>query len=173
MAGDINAIGILIVPVATAFLVVRFGRLEKDPVRFVKDILLALLLGLFGRFFLAAHLCLAGRAVAQWFVPSVSLALIVVFVHEKPLRWWALGASLAITLFLTEQFSHLVHTDNYTGNPQGLRSHTEFMRKQTIRMMKNELSDAAETDSTSYPEGGYRNPKSQPRIGRSHPPIQP
>ncbi len=29
MAGDINAIGILVVPIATAFLVVKFGRLRK------------------------------------------------------------------------------------------------------------------------------------------------
>ncbi|NQT84961.1 hypothetical protein HQ563_18245 [bacterium] len=166
MAGDINAIGILIVPVATAFLVVKFGRLPRHP----RVVLIAIVLP-----FVVADVSVnlaSMRALdlrerspdPQCLVPCICLGLIMMFVRPTCTRLWAAIGAIAAAFALSHHYLELVDTDEYTGDPFRVLSRNDALERLKLRVLGEILSDLPHPDTTSYPEGWL----SESRIATLH-----
>lgn len=152
MAANINAIGMLMIAAATAFLLIRFREEPKGILPIAKAGILTLVAVSVMMSF-SAHLCGAGQPTRQCFPTAVCLFLVLVFVHRRPVRGWAAVGILLLGFFLCQQFTSLVHTDTYTGNPGWAKWTCTVHRKWYLQFLRSSLTEVTKMCETAYPEG--------------------
>lgn len=114
MQGNLNAFGLIIVPLLTAIILWRFGNLKP------KRIIFSLIAGLFTAVvmvILFSYKCGDGNnPVYQMYIPALCLTLVIMFVNGKKVLWLS-----SLMLFLTGyilcwHFHFLIFTAGiYTG----------------------------------------------------------
>jgi len=152
MAGNINAIGILITILLTVLLILKFGKKPNKRIRFYWGILWACLVAVLAAA-TSTHLCTAGQPVFQWLIPCISLGCILTLIEPKKIRRVASAIIIISTFLLSQQYISLVHTNTYTGNPQGVKKFKDIKLQHSLQAIKEILSEEAKTNNLIYPQG--------------------
>lgn len=129
MQGNLNALGLIAVPILTALILYRFG--ERKP----KRILFSLLAGLLASILIGIQFAMkcgpGNNPRTQIYIPVLCLILIIMFVKEKKVMWFSSLALLVASYVLCWHFHFLIFkAGSYTGEPRNLScTQTETDRK--------------------------------------------
>ncbi|MCR4415993.1 MAG: hypothetical protein NUV77_26555 [Thermoguttaceae bacterium] len=119
MAGHLHAAAILVLVAATVALLAWKGRAIPPDQRQARyraalvALVTACVLGLIG----SLHLCGAGTPKAQWVLPGICWALLMLFIPQRRLRRWLSAVSMVALVALVFHYLDLVHGRDYSGNP--------------------------------------------------------
>lgn len=116
MQGNLNALGLIALPLFTAFILWQFGSLKP------KRIWIGLLCGLFAVFIIHVpfdYACLPGNnPKLQANLAAFYLVLVLVFVNRKKVMWIASITLLLAGFVLSWHFHYLIFKEgSYTGVP--------------------------------------------------------
>lgn len=173
MAGNINAIGLIVVVTMTAALLIFAQWRTWSLWRFLLNVGASFCLAIVSAT-LSAHMCKAGSPLSQWAIPSACLALVLTFVANARLRGFASMLLVVASIGLSFHFSELVHWKGYTGNPAGsaITQHGYLLKMDY--MLEQCCADAAATaspgrliDVISLPEDARQMAEHPPAFHRS------
>ena len=146
MLGNINALGISLVILSTPLYLWRFG--ERPQIRNLFYAVAGFLGLCIPLALISAHHCNNGNAVNQWLIPGVCLFLCLLFSNTRSRQLLLYGIFIAAGLLLTIEFSALVHTESYTGNPDANR-----YKKLHQEIVSSSLKYEPSLGNNYYPEG--------------------
>ncbi|MFH0888427.1 MAG: hypothetical protein V1871_04395 [Planctomycetota bacterium] len=149
MEGNINAIGIIIIPILTAILLIKYGSKPNKLFQIIIGILITLI-ALCGN---PQHLCYEGQSFYQSIIPSICLLISLLFIKPKIIRWVTAVIILITMFYLINQYNNLVHGNNYTGNPKWRKKTTQEGVQDKLQYIKIELETISATNNTTYPAG--------------------
>lgn len=156
MEGNINAVGIIIIPILTAILIIKFGAMPKKLTHILASIIITFVVSCFG-LVSVEHACYEGQPFSQWLIPSLCLLSSLLFIKPKIIRWTVATVVFIPMFYLSSQYTDLVHKGDYdgkyTGNPEWRKQyHSERMQHNLMRL-KEVLSEVAAKNDTNYPAG--------------------
>lgn len=149
MQDDLNAIVLLIVPLVTLILLWKFGRFSVNFKKVVKAILFLLFTSVLN-IITSTHLCDAGTPFCQWLVPAVCGGAIIIGMEEKKIKRTSVIVMFVVSIVLSQHFVHLVHEDNYIGNPN---PRINSMSESLLECQKELLKTDEEFVNRTYPAG--------------------
>lgn len=157
MEGNINAIGIIITPILTAILIIKFGAMPKKLTHILASVIITLVVYCFGSAKAAHYKCDEGQGFFQWLIPSLCFLSNLLFIKPKIIRWIAATVVFILMFYLCFKYDDLVHKDRYggqyTGNPEWRKQlHSERI-KHNLEELKKILSEASVKNDTNYPAG--------------------
>lgn len=150
MQANLNAIGILITPFITLAILIKS---RKKGITF-KEILKAILFFIFVSFLnimVSTHLCDTGYPIAQWLIPVLCGAIIIIAVENKKIRRISLLLLTILSITLSQHFVHLVHETQYIGNRNSRM--INGISKSILKSQKELLKTAAEGNTKNYSPG--------------------
>jgi hypothetical protein len=95
------------------------------------------------------HRCLNGAPFLQWLIPAACATAVLVLVRSRWIRFSMVTLYFVVSIWLCQDYAHLVHTPDYHGNSAIL----ERQREQTLFGVKQGIRNKAAKDMTAYPAG--------------------
>jgi hypothetical protein len=140
MGGNLNALGLILIITITAFFTARFGHRPASVVRVLKGFASAFLIS-FLALSLSAHFCHAGDPVHQWTIAALCLGVLATFVNWRRISLAAGATVIVLTTVLAIQFLGLVHSEEYTGNPEWAIRGSRLEAQSKLKRLREALLD--------------------------------
>ncbi|MEW6715699.1 MAG: hypothetical protein AB1306_11510 [Nitrospirota bacterium] len=151
MASNFNAFGLLLLVMATAIILWKFGRKPKK----IFIILLAIIGFILFTFALGPRLFTSGtngQPIFQIMIPATCLFLILIFINNVAIKLLIFVLFFLASLTLGQHYRDLVKTEIYTGNS----NLTEDMLKLRKTFIVYDLLNEARINDNKYPPGWLR-----------------
>jgi hypothetical protein len=155
MAGNVNALGLILVILLTGAVLVRYGAWPASIAQVVGGLAAAL-----GLMFAAECMTLVLYDEAshyhQELIPSLCLGLLLVFAKPSRIRRVAvMAAGLSAFVWSFHVLSIVGPSARYTGSPEAARRSCRAIARSHLRIMRSILTVVAQDDNRSYPAGWF------------------
>jgi hypothetical protein len=159
MAGNLNALGLLLVILLTGAVLMRHGTLTGSLRRTPRALGIVFSIIIFAGIFMVSWKNEASGS-HQFLISLLCLTLLLVFAQPSELRTTAALAAGLATFFLSFNADSLVGTSYterprwaYTGNPRWARATSHSTARHHLREVRSLLAPVAEDDNREYRAG--------------------